>query len=90
MSIKVIISFEVADFIGFKSVFEQLRSYREEAGISESEAYQSIDSPNSVWVIATATSKETFLEFFAADAQKERMKYAGVNSPPTITFLEAG
>ena len=88
MGIKIIISFEVADFADFKSVFQKGRPYREEAGISESEAYRNIDSPNSVWVIGTATSKEAFMDFFASDAQKERMKDAGVISPPTITFLK--
>ena len=89
MSIKVIISLEVADYASFKSGFEQGRPYREEAGISESDAYRNIDSPNDVWVIGTATSKEAFLEFFASDAQKERMKNAGIISSPTITFLES-
>ena len=88
MSIKVIVSFEVADYTSFKSVFEQARSYREEAGISQSEAYKNTDSPSNVWVIGAATSKEAFLEFFASDAQKERMKNAGVISPPTVTFIE--
>ena len=88
MGIKIIISFEVADFADFKSVFQKGRPYREEAGISESEAYRNIDSPNSVWVIGTATSKEAFMDFFASDAQKERMKDAGVISHPTITFLK--
>ena len=88
MSIKVIISMEVADYDNFQSVFGQARPDREEAGISESEAYRNIDSPSNVWVIATATSKEAFLAFLTANAQKERMKKAGVISPPTITFVE--
>ena len=88
MSIKVIISLEVADYASFTSGFEQGRPYREEAGISESDAYKNIDSPNNVWVIGTATSKEAFLGFFASDAQKERMKNAGVISLPTVTFME--
>ena len=75
------------DYASFKSRFEQGRPYREEAGIS-AEAYRNIDSPNNVWVIGTATSKEAFRGFFASDAQKERMKNAGVISPPTVTFME--
>lgn len=89
MTIKVIVSFEVRDFDDFKAGFEQARPHREEAGISESEAYRNLDSSNNVWVIGTATSKEAFLGFFASDAQKERMKNAGIISPPTITFLES-
>ena len=75
------------DYASFKSRFEQGRPHREEAGIS-AEAYRNIDSPNNVWVIGTATSKEAFRGFFASDAQKERMKNAGVISPPTVTFME--
>ena len=75
------------DYTSFKSRFEQGRPYREEAGIS-AEAYRNIDSPNNVWVIGTATSKEAFRGFFASDAQKERMKNAGVISPSTATFME--
>ena len=89
MSIKVVVSFEVADFADFKSRFEEARPHREAAGMSETEAYRKIDSPNSVWVIGIATSKEAFMEFLGSDVQKERMKNAGVISPPTITFLEA-
>ena len=89
MSVKVILSMEVTDFTGFKSGFDQGRPYREEAGISESEAYQNIDSPKNAWIIGTATSKEAFLSFFSSDAQKERMKNAGIISSPTITFLES-
>jgi hypothetical protein len=48
-----------------------------------------MDSPNNVWVIGTVTSKEAFWAFMTSDAQKERMKTAGVVSPPTVTLLEA-
>jgi hypothetical protein len=89
MSIKFVISFEVANFDDFKTGFEQGRPFREEAGISESEAYRNLDSSNNVWVLGTVTYKEAFLEFFGTDAQKERMKNAGIISPPTITFLES-
>ena len=89
MSIKIIISLDVSDFDQFKSVFETAREYREEAGISESEAYRNIGSPNNVWIIATAVSKEAFFEFFSSDAQKERMKQASVSGSPTITLLES-
>ena len=52
---KVVISLEVAGFATFKSGFEQGRAYREEAGITESDAYRNMDSPNHAWGIGTAT-----------------------------------
>ena len=64
MSIKFIISFEIAGFADSKSGFEQGRPYREEAGISWSEPYRKIDLPNGVCLTGTATCKESFLEFF--------------------------
>ncbi|MCL0031557.1 hypothetical protein M1N55_05960 [Dehalococcoidia bacterium] len=88
MSVKIIVSLEVENFDHFKSVFEKGRPYREQAGISESDAYRNIDSPKSAYVIGTATSKEVFIEFFTSDAQKERMKNAGSKPAGPPIFLE--
>ena len=88
MSIKVIVSFEVEDFDKFKSGFDTGGNARTEAGIA-AEAFKNMDAPNNVLVIGTASSKEAFTAFFSAPAAQERMRNAGVISPPTITFLEA-
>ena len=88
MSIKVIVSFEVEEFDTFKSGFDTGESARIEAGVS-AEAFNNIDAPNNVWVISTAPSKEVFTAFFSAPAAQERMRNAGVISPPTITFLKS-
>ena len=87
MSIKVIVSFEVEDFGKFKSGFDTGGNTRTEAGIML-EAFKNMDAPNNVWVIGTAPSKEAFTAFFSAPSAQERMKNAGVISPPTTTFLE--
>ena len=71
----------------WKSIFERSRPRREAAGISESEAFRNADSPNNVWVIGVATSKDAVVEFFASVDQKELMKKAGVISALTITLL---
>ena len=88
MSIKVIVSFEVEDFDKFKSGFDTGGNARTEAGIML-EAFKNMDAPNNVWVIGTAPSKEAFAAFFSAPAAQERMRNAGVISPPTITLLES-
>lgn len=87
MSVKVLLSLEVEDFNKMKSVFDAAENARTEAGIT-AEAYRNMDVPNNVWIISTASSKEAFGAFFSSPAQKERMRNAGVISPPTITFLE--
>jgi len=88
MSIKILISFEVRDFSEMKSVFDAAADARTEAGIV-AEAYRNMDAPNNAWVIGTAPSKEAFTAFFSAPAAQERMRNAGVISPPTIIFLES-
>ena len=88
MSIKVIVSFEVEDFDKFKSGFDTGGNARTEAGIT-AEAFKNMDAPNNVWVIGIAPSKEAFTAFFSAPAAQERMRNAGVISPPTITLLES-
>ena len=88
MSIKILISFEVRDFSEMKSVFDAAADARTEAGIA-AEAYRNMDAPNNAWVIGTAPSKEAFTAFFSSQAQKERMRNAGVISPPTVTLLES-
>ena len=87
MSIRIIVSFEVEEFDAFKSGFDTGRNARTDAGIT-AEAFKNMDAPNNVWVIGTASSKEAFTAFFAAPASQERMRNAGVISPPTVTFLE--
>ena len=87
MSIKVIVSFDVEEFDTFKSGFDTGGHARTEAGII-AEAFKNVDAPNNVWVIGTAPSKEAFTAFFSAPAAQERMRNAGVISPPTTTFLE--
>ena len=88
MSIKVIVSFEVEDFDKFKSGFDTGGNARTEAGIT-AEAFKNMDAPNNVWVIGTTPSNEAFTAFFSAPAAQERMRNAGVISPPTITLLES-
>ena len=87
MSAKILLSLEVEDFNKMKSVFDAAENARTEAGIT-AEAYRNMDAPNNAWVISTTSSKEAFVAFFSSPSQKERMRNAGVISPPTITFLE--
>ena len=88
MSVKVLLSLEVEDFNKMKSVFDAAENARTEAGIT-AEAYSNMDAPNNAWVIGTVPSKEAFTAFFSSPAQKERMRNAGVISPPTVTLLES-
>ncbi len=88
MSITITISFPTADFDTWKAVFDDDASNRENAGLSAT-AYKELDDNNSVCVIATAPSREAFLEFFSNPDLQKRIKEVTVG-PPDIKFLEAG
>lgn len=90
MSIKAIMSLEVEDFDKFFNVFSgpDARKARDEAGI-KSKVHKNVDNPNNVILISEVCCKEVITEFMTTPAQKERMKNAGVSSPPTITWIES-
>ena len=88
MSIKIIVSFNVEDVDSFLSAFATGVHARNEAGFT-AEAFENMDAPNNVLIIGSAPSKEAFTKFFATPAAQDRMKNAGVNSSPKITFLRS-
>jgi len=90
MSIKVVISMEIADFDSLSSIFnsDEAKNARKEVGII-AELHKNLDNPNNIVIISTAPSKEAFGAFFSSPAQKQRMQNAGVVSSPIVTFLEA-
>ena len=89
MSIKVVVSMDVKDFESFGKVFNGAgaKNARESVGLM-AQAHKSLDAPSNAVVIGTAPSKEAFIGFLTTPEQAERMKSAGVDSTPTVTFLE--
>ena len=90
MNIKAIISMEIKDFDEFSKVYSSpdAQKARAEAGI-KSKLHKNLDNPNNVIMIGEAGSKEVITNFMTTPAQKERMKNAGVSSPPNITWIES-
>lgn len=87
MSIQIIVSFHVADFDKFKTLFDARAGARTEAGLT-GKLYREIDAPNSPVVIGTAPSKEAFFAFFQSPGQQEAMKDGNQLAPPQCTLLE--
>ena len=69
MSVKVVVSFDVADTGKFRKSFNERDGARREAGLSAG-FYVQIDAPNTVWIIGDAPSKEAFMAFFFVPGAK--------------------
>ena len=87
MSITVIISHEVKDFDTWKQVFDAHESNRASLGM-KTKPYRKLDSPNTVFVIGEAPSRQVFEKMFFNPDMAEVRKAAGVISEPIVTLLE--
>ena len=87
MAITVIISVQVSDFDQWKSKFDSLEEQRLAAGISVM-AYRNSDDQNNSYVIGTAASKESFMEFFTSPERQAIQDSGVITSTPEIAFLE--
>ena len=87
MSVTICIEFAGEDFERFINTYNSRESSRVTAGLSTT-AYRNQDNANQAVVIGTAPSKEAFTTFVSSPEQQEAMKGAGIQGPPSITFLE--
>ena len=87
MSVTIIDSLKVADFVALKARFDAHASARAEAGM-DAKTYQNIDNSNNAIAIATAPSKEAIAALFTKSEMQKVQKKAGVLAPPEIKFLE--
>ena len=87
MSITVIISHEVKDFDLWKEGFDANESARASLGM-KAKPYRKLDSPNTIYVIGEAPSREVFEKMFFNPNMAEVRKAAGVISEPIVTLLE--
>ena len=87
MSITVIISHKVKNFDSWKVGFDANASVRASLGI-KTKPYRKLDSPNTVYVIGEAPSREVFEKMFFNVDMADVRKAAGVISEPIVTLLE--
>ncbi len=78
-----IVSHKVEDFTKWGKVYDEFESTREQFGIKEHYALQSVDDPNHELVIGEGDIN-AIQKFLKSEDLKEGMKSAGVSSEPNL------
>ena len=85
-----IVTHKVADYDGFKAVFDDSADIMTAASIVGHSVAQDATNPNLVTVWVEATDLDKLKAFLNGKDIKAKMKEAGVKGPPTITVVETG
>ena len=80
-------SHPVQDFDAWKPVFDSDQPRAEAAGIHCVKLFRSLDNPNEVNMLFSATSMEAFDAFVHNPILAGLMQKAGVLAPPTFRFF---
>ena len=84
----VLVRHTVEDFDRWKTVYDDHRSTRDEAGLSELNLWRNSEDQNEVVMLFDAPDMEKAQAFLGSDDLKETMQNAGVSGPPHIMILE--
>lgn len=77
----------VADFAGWKRVFDSHAEAHREAGLKLIQLWRSIDDPNNVFFLFEVSSIEKARSFLSAPAASKARQSSGVIDGPDIYFL---
>ncbi len=83
----ILVRHMVADFDKWKSVYEEHRSAREAAGLTDLHLWRNESNPSEVILLFEASDVVKAKEFASSPDAKEKMKAAGVQGLPEIVFL---
>lgn len=78
----------VRDYETWKKGFDEHRSVREKYGATGHHVYRGVEDGNAITILNQFPSRERAESFAKDPSLKEVMEKAGVDSEPTITFLE--
>lgn len=78
---------QVADYLKWRSVFDEQDDIRQASGLTNVRVYQSADDPNEIVIAIDAADLEMAKAFASSDELKARMMNAGVKGKPEILFL---
>ena len=83
----VLIRHKVADWEGWKPVYDAHASARAAAGLKEEHLFRNADNPHEVILLFTAESLDKARAFAKSADLRDKMQIAGVMDQPDIYFL---
>ena len=83
----MLIQHKVKDFSAWKKVFDSVAGLRASSGELSDEIYHNASDPNQLILVFKWSSVENAQKFAHSPELKAAMEKAGVDGPPTITFL---
>lgn len=84
----VLLSYQVADFYSWKTIFDQNEEKRKEAGMLAHHINRAEDDPNSLTVFLAVGDADKFKAYATSDDLKALMQEAGVVSEPEFMWMK--
>ncbi len=85
----MLVTHKVENFDAWKTVFDDVKPMRDEAGEKSFTIYRDAADPNTVTALFEWDSLENARQYAGSDQLKSAMHNAGVAGPPQISFLNA-
>ena len=83
----LMVQHHVKDFTEWKKVFDSFAAFRTTSGELSNQVYHDVSDSNKVTVIQKWKSVEIAQKFAQSPELKAAMAKAGVEGPPTVSFL---
>ncbi len=83
----LLVQHKVKSFTDWKKVFDSVVDLRKSSGELSSQVYQEASDPSKVTVVNKWTSLASAQKFAQSPELKAAMEKAGVQGPPSISFL---
>ena len=83
----MLVQHKVKDFANWKKVYDSQAAFRTSSGELSDEIYHNASDPNQLILVFKWSSVENAQKFAHSPELKAAMEKAGVDGPPTITFL---
>jgi hypothetical protein len=84
----IIIRHKVKDYGAWRPIFDEHRSSREGAGVTNAQVYRGADAPEEVLVIAEVSDIERVKAWAGSSDLRAAMERAGVVGSPVITVAQ--
>ncbi len=83
----MLVQHKVLDFAKWKDVFDSQSAFRASSGELSGKIYRNAGDPNQLVLVFKWSSVEDAQKFAYSPELRAAMEKAGVDGPPTITFL---